>query len=197
MKKKRDKTRATVGPFENWLTRHLPKCVFSKNKDCSTMGLGKKQRNFVLQQYGYASYNDYLKSELWQSIRSQVLENAICVCGCGKVANQVHHRAYSEANLLGKTFRGLTPINRDCHFNIEFDEDRKCSLGEANQKLKSVQVEHVEQNKFVTQGVPTEEEIKAFLSGAHKKLGEQRKQVVRIYLKTQSLKKKLAKDKAE
>jgi 5-methylcytosine-specific restriction endonuclease McrA len=101
------------------------------------MGLSKTQRNFVLQAYGYSNYKEYLQSELWASIREKILKkNDLCVCGCNRIANQVHHKVYSESNLLGKCLRGLVAINHDCHHDIEFDEGRKVNLGEANQRLK-------------------------------------------------------------
>jgi hypothetical protein len=132
-------TRMTIEPFENWRVCHLPKCVYPPNKKYSRMNLGKKQRNFVLKAYGYENYATYLRSELWASIRAKVLKNARCVCGCGQRANQVHHKVYSEANILGVTLDGLVAINRGCHYEIEFSEEQKVSLSETNFKLKKRQ----------------------------------------------------------
>lgn len=129
-----------VNGFENWKPRHLPKCLNPHNKKYSTISLGKKQRNIVLLAYGHKNYNVYLQSDLWLSIRARVLkDNAVCVCGCGRLANQVHHKAYTESNLLGESLRGLVPINNDCHYKIEFCGERKTSLGEANYNLKKLQ----------------------------------------------------------
>ena len=164
--------------FSGWRVCHLPKCVHPQNKECSTINLSRKQRAFVLNAYGHKNYAAYLQSELWASIRAKVLTGAICACGCGKSANQVHHKAYTEANLLGKTLRGLVAINHDCHYVIEFDEERKTSLGEANHELKKRQFDSAADLKPAT-----DEEIKLFLSGKHKKMPEQRKLVVRRHLK--------------
>ena len=91
----------------------------------------------MLKSYGYKNYAAYLKSKLWEVIRGKVLKNDdMCVCGCGRPANQIHHKTYTEANLLGTTLRGLVAISRDCHYSIEFSDEQKVSLGEANRKLK-------------------------------------------------------------
>lgn len=136
----RKKMRLTIGPFNDWRIHYLPKCAYPKNKDYSTINLGKSQRKYVLEAYGFKDYKTYLQSDLWQSIRSKVLkENPFCSCGCGAKANQVHHKSYTEANLLGKSLRGLVAINHDCHYEIEFAEERKTSLGEANSRLKQKQ----------------------------------------------------------
>ncbi len=141
--KQKKKARLTIMPFENWRICHLPKCVYSHNKNYSTVNLGKKQRDFVLKTYGYKNYAAYLVSELWTSIRKKVLKNSICACGCGKPANQVHHKMYTESNLMGETLHGLVAINHACHYKIEFSEDRKVSLGEANYELKERQHQSV------------------------------------------------------
>jgi hypothetical protein len=174
---RKNKQKFALPPFEGWRVNNVPKCARPQN-DYSTISLGKTQRTFVLQKYGYKSYAVYLQSELWMSIRSRILKNAFCACGCGKIANQVHHKAYTEANLLGKTNRGLVAVNHDCHYGIEFTEKRKCSLGEANQKLKELQFDNVAHME-----PPTAEEIRIFLSGKHTKMLECRKLVVIRYLK--------------
>ena len=136
-KKPLNESKLTIGPFIEWRISYLPKCAYPQNNKYSTINLGKKQRNYVLKAYGFTNYADYLKSELWTSIRLQVLTGATCACGCGKPANVVHHKSYTEANLMGTSLRGLVPINFDCHHKIEFSGERKTSLGEANRKLKN------------------------------------------------------------
>jgi hypothetical protein len=106
-----------------------------------------------------------------------VLLRATCACGCGQPANQVHHVAYTEANLMGATTCALVAINHDCHYNIEFSEGRKVSLGKANLELKKRQYQSVSDHK-----PPTENEIKIFLSGKHKTLSSDRKLVVKKHL---------------
>jgi hypothetical protein len=175
------KARLTVGPFLEWRIRYLPKCVYPQNEEYSRINLGKKQRNFVLKAYGFKNYAAYLQSELWASIRAKALQGATCACGCGQPANQVHHKAYTEANLIGETLSGLVAINHDCHYRIEFAEERKVSLGEANHELKERQYQSVADCK-----PPSDEEIKIFLAGKHKGLSDERKLVVRKRLKEKS-----------
>ena len=134
MAKKKKFSIVTVGPFVEWRTTYLPKCVYPQRQDYSTMNLNRAQRDYVLKCYGFGSYREYLVSDLWYSIRAPVKQGAHC--HCGRPAEQVHHKMYCEANLLGQTRRGLVPICGECHGAIEFDGDRKCSLGEANHKLK-------------------------------------------------------------
>lgn len=172
------KARLTVGPFVDWRIRNLPKCVYPQNKEYSTINLGTKQRNFVLKAYGFKNYATYLQSGVWASIRAKVLQGATCACGCGQPANQVHHKAYTEANLMGATSRGLVAINHGCHYEIEFSEERKVNLGGANHVLKERQYASVAECK-----PPTDEEIKVFLSGKHKGMSDERKLVVRKHLK--------------
>jgi 5-methylcytosine-specific restriction endonuclease McrA len=100
-------------------------------------GLTCSQRHDFLLSLGYVNYADYLKSPLWFSIRARVL-GASPDCACGVPANQVHHKVYTEANLSGKTTRGLWAICVDCHRRIEFDGKRKTALHEANRKLRSI-----------------------------------------------------------
>ncbi len=130
--------RASVGPFKDWPVTLIPKCVQPQNDQHSHTNLGTRQRNYVLKVYGFANYNAYLQSELWASIRTCVLKGGtLCVCGCGQVATQVHHRAYTEANLMGTSLHGLVAIHHDCHYAIEFSGARKTSLEEANRELKN------------------------------------------------------------
>ena len=37
---------------------------------------------------------------------------------------------------MGVDLRGLVAVNHDCHYKIEFLQERKVSLGEANHELK-------------------------------------------------------------
>lgn len=66
---------------------------------------------------GFASYQDYLGSDLWRRIRESVLirANYRCQACRSRRANQVHHRDYRLATLAGKTLAGLTAICRKCH----------------------------------------------------------------------------------
>jgi hypothetical protein len=140
------------------------------------MNLNRKKRNALLKEWGYENYAAYLQSDLWFSIRAKVLKKDSCCCMCGSLANQVHHRTYTEANLSGITQKGLVPLCRECHFDIEFSGDKKCSLVQANSRLNQAQFEFAADLPS-----PTKEEINMFLTG--KKIELIRKIAVKRHLK--------------
>ena len=77
-------------------------------------------RQRTLYYLGFRSYKAYLRSKLWRSIRTRVFitKGRRCVlCGCK--AQQVHHRSYDRATLLGLTLAFLEPICVKCHRQIE------------------------------------------------------------------------------
>ena len=94
-------------------------------------------RDKALKNLGFASYRDYLNSDLWHSIRESVLQrdNHLCV-PCGKKATQVHHMRYTHSVLKGLDLGGLISICGGCHVSAEFHYDQKNSLSKANGKIK-------------------------------------------------------------
>ncbi len=83
------------------------------------------KRNKRLRKFRIAeSYQDYLKSDLWQDVRARVLrrDNGVCRI-CGGTATQVHHTCYSAAALEGRSLVGLFAICRPCHAFVEFRQD--------------------------------------------------------------------------
>lgn len=97
-----------------------------------------EQRNMTLRRMGFASYEDYLASPLWKSIRKRVMKAAKGRCHiCGDPANNVHHTSYKQKILEGKTLAGLVPLCRTCHEIGEFDTSgKKQTLKQANARLK-------------------------------------------------------------
>lgn len=88
---------------------------------------------------GYASYQTYLKSDLWASIRSQVLkDDPDCYANCGRKATQVHHGKYTKKELEGRRLSFLYPVCGYCHWKSEFREkdNEKLSPKQATTKLK-------------------------------------------------------------
>lgn len=81
-----------------------------------------RQRKKVLAALGYPTYGDYLASPRWQRIRGEVLARDGRRCICGHEARQVHHRRYSEADLLGETLDFMVSICRPCHKKVSLDE---------------------------------------------------------------------------
>jgi len=90
-------------------------------------------RDELIKRLGYSSYPHYLRERLWGRIRKRVLdrdEHSCCVCG--NLANQVHHRFYTENNLSGIDLNGMVSICAKCHKTAEFRGKRKVSLRKAN-----------------------------------------------------------------
>lgn len=180
IKSRPGKERYDIKPFKGWYVKSLPKCVQPQN-DVSGTSLTRIQFRFVLKSYGFQSYAEYLRSDLWLSVRTKVLDGATCNCGCGKKPDQVHHKVYTEANLLGISHRGLVAVHRDCHHGIEFQDGVKVRLPKANSELKRLRYQSVSDCQ-----PPTEEEIKCFLSGKSRQLSDERKLVVAKYLSEKS-----------
>lgn len=93
-------------------------------------------RKATLRSLGFASYQDYLASQLWAEIRRQVLaDNTNCI-RCRKPAEQVHHETYCLEVLAGRDRSKLHSICGNCHRKAEFDHrGRKTSLARANRFL--------------------------------------------------------------
>ena len=93
-------------------------------------------RSISLQWLGFASYREYLGSDLWESIRSKVVNRESTCCKCGETANQVHHLNYLFQTMNGNDLSGLVPICKSCHYKIEFTlSGKKRTLGHANGAL--------------------------------------------------------------
>src|SRR5579864_6658801 len=74
-----------------------------------------EQRAKNLTEIGYASYQEYLKSDEWRAIRNAKLEkNPLCLI-CNNTASQVHHLSYDFSALLGLNRLGLVTLCDACH----------------------------------------------------------------------------------
>lgn len=97
------------------------------------------ERDNTLKEMGLGSYAAYLESPLWAGIRAKVFCRDGRNCrSCGKRADQIHHRSYDKAVLLGHNIKPLHAICGDCHQAIEFTDGQKNSLAEANRKLDAM-----------------------------------------------------------
>jgi hypothetical protein len=95
-----------------------------------------KSRNDVLRGMGFDSYQEYLKSSLWASIRWRVLKaNPDCYV-CERKANQVHHEAYRKIDLDGRCLDRLRSLCGRCHYRIEFRDRDKLKLNTKQAKTK-------------------------------------------------------------
>lgn len=81
------------------------------------------ERDQIVESLGFSSYRDYLQSDIWDSIRTQVLSNFKHQCQICKErwANEVHHIHYTKGNLSGRHLNHLVSLCDKCHHSIEFD----------------------------------------------------------------------------
>lgn len=86
---------------------------------------------------GFTSYEAYLTSPLWQTIRSRVFAAKGPLCVCERPASQVHHMAYSLDVMSGHNLEPLIPICRGCHRRIHRRgrSGPAPTLNEANRRL--------------------------------------------------------------
>ncbi len=97
-------------------------------------------RNQVLKDLGFRSYQDYLRSDLWASIRDHSMAlSSVCV-GCHGKATQIHHGRYRRCDLDGTCMSMLFPVCGACHRYIEFGsrDGHKLSVEQATAKLKGM-----------------------------------------------------------
>ena len=92
------------------------------------MVIDRFARDRRLKAIGFNSYKEYLKSDLWKSIRENVFDVKGKMCAakdCTAPATQIHHTRYKMEELGGRNLRHLHPLCRDCHYKIEFDGKKK------------------------------------------------------------------------
>lgn len=81
------------------------------------------ERDLLLSELGYSSYENYRSSALWKRIRSRVLDRDDHTClRCFGQAEVVHHRTYSRAVLVGDDDEALVSLCDGCHHVVEFDD---------------------------------------------------------------------------
>jgi hypothetical protein len=97
-----------------------------------------RERNLNLRAMGFASYKEYLRSDLWRSIRARVLEAHPDCFACGGTATQVHHRTYRKKDLEGRDLRKLFAVCASCHERCEFrdGDGEKLNPVQSTAKLK-------------------------------------------------------------
>lgn len=97
----------------------------------------------------FASYREYLGSEIWSRIRRRVLIRDRGLCRlCHSKASQVHHKSYAIEVLLGDDIKPLISICRKCHDHIEIAPDgTKRTLAEANKIAKRIAAAHSREHK--------------------------------------------------
>ncbi len=99
-------------------------------------GVPQPSRQNILYSLGFNTYENYLNSELWGTIRTRVFERDGHKCiSCHSWATQVHHTNYSKDTMTGQDISGLISVCRNCHKMAEFNGKQKTSIYEANRRI--------------------------------------------------------------
>lgn len=132
-------------------------------------GASYKGRAYVLFDLGFNSYQEYLASDLWRTVRAKVYRNKGLLCSvCRSPATEVHHKAYTKRAMLGLSIKSMFPICRTCHKSVEFDEcGRKKTVGQARAAfdkmiVHKLQVEHRQAKRLNAPTPPPTEAERAF-----------------------------------
>ena len=108
-----------------------------KRPDRLYSGMDYQSRNLVLRELGFASYKDYLQSDLWKELRVKVYAAKGRTCYlCGSPATELHHNRYHLNDLKGRKIRFISPICRKCHEGIEFKDGKKSTVAEAARNFR-------------------------------------------------------------
>lgn len=86
----------------------------------------------TLTKLGFETYEEYLKSDLWRSIRSDAYmsRGRFCVI-CSDPAECIHHASYRRDVMDGSDIKPLYPLCHKCHKRIH----KKATLTAANKAL--------------------------------------------------------------
>lgn len=111
-----------------------------------------EKRNAILKELGYNSYSEYLNSELWKNIRSEILKTRWSCEICGDKSTVLHHKAYNKMTLIGKANFNILSLCNSCHFKVEFTDNKKLTLQQSNKKERKKSKDIKPTNKCHTCG---------------------------------------------
>lgn len=96
-----------------------------------------KDRDTILQEMGFKSYQEYLASDLWNIIKSVILKRDKGQCRlCSAKTRTVHHISHSLNTFLGKSCGMLVAICPSCRASCEVGkEGRKLSTREVHKSI--------------------------------------------------------------
>lgn len=129
------------GKAANWAEAHqMATDVIPQGKPASAtkflQAAGYELRKQSLATLGFASYQEYLASDLWKRIRYRALRRDGWLCKvCRKPARCVHHRHYSLDAMAGLDISSLVSLCHNCHEAAEFHDGRKTGLRRANEHI--------------------------------------------------------------
>lgn len=110
-------------------------------------GLDRNKENYAeraiaLDRLKFRSYEEYLSSKLWQTIRERVIELKGNQCSlCPKRYECIHHHSYRRDVLSGKNIQPLFPLCHACHEQIEFSDGHKRQMSEVQKIFRKLMQE--------------------------------------------------------
>jgi|SRR6185369_13782976 len=124
-----------------------------------------KERNLLLNELGFASYEEYLQSDLWKSISERVWIAFGTRCKfCGQEATCLHHISYGREVLTGKRIDLIVPLCNSHHYKVEFDrKGNKRSLAESQTQFRLLIYKPL---KGAMKGRTPEQRVAAIRAGA-------------------------------
>jgi hypothetical protein len=94
-------------------------------------------RDSILRNHGYKSYDEFLRSEYWKSVREKVktgkYKEKYCKCNiCDSEENiHLHHNTYRWM-LTKYELREIISLCRDCHLRLhQISTEQECTLNKA------------------------------------------------------------------
>ncbi len=96
------------------------------------------ERDRVLREIGFPTYEQYTASAHWEQIRDRVFRSLGSDCYfCPRPGPHIHHAQYDKATLLGTTIDHLYPVCDTCHRSGHFETDGSMvSLEDATARMR-------------------------------------------------------------
>lgn len=95
-------------------------------------------REPALKRLGFVSYDEYLRSMLYQGIARRIKKrDAYRCCLCSGTAVDVHHHHYGYDALAGRDDAALVSICRRCHIHIEHRGSKRLSWYDTRKRFRT------------------------------------------------------------
>lgn len=129
-----------LGATGSWKDKKKP--VVKKPLRRNSIELYNKRNRYLIE-IGFCDYDEYLGSDLYKSIRAELIEReGRCCMLCGKTDWViVHHLDYTRGTLSGKVFRHMKLVCPYCH-RKQHELERK-----SGKKLRQIWQETINERK--------------------------------------------------
>ena len=127
------------------------RCNFSSGSSVCSGVFAERDKNLRL--LGFGSYDQYLASDLWDWIKSQLQKtaNGYCWCCRASMGLQWHHRNYDLPTLAGNFSDGMFSVIQlcqKCHMTIHCEDGVWFSMDRVEERMSVLEM------RF--EGVPSE-----------------------------------------